>query len=95
MPLFTVPDPAEILLQPKSELAEMYVRAFEAPLQLESPAPAIFAMKRLEVEAVVEKKFVEVAEVVVDREMRSKMCVPVQWGEKAWSMVKVGWAPIT
>lgn len=38
---------------------------------------------------------VEVASVVVERVMVLKMCAPVQVGVKDWSMVKVGWEPIT
>ena len=36
------------------------------------------------------KKEVEVASVEVERVMELKMWAPVQVGEKAWSMVKVG-----
>lgn len=55
----------EILLQPK--VPEFQVRAFEALLQLLRPAPLKTPAKRLEEEAVVAKKLVEVAEVVVPR----------------------------
>ena len=58
-------------------------------------APPAEETTRLVVEALVEEKFVVVAWVVVERVMLLKMCAPVQVGEKAWSTVKVGCAPIT
>lgn len=56
------PPPPVIELQPKSEVDEFQVSALEALLQLVSPAPPNLAAKRFEVEAVVAKKFVVVAE---------------------------------
>lgn len=52
--------------------------------QVVRPAP-----KKLEVEAVVAKKLVVVAAVVVERVMLLKMCAPVQVGENVWSTVMV------
>jgi cephalosporin-C deacetylase-like acetyl esterase len=47
------------------------------------PLPVV--KKRLVEEAVVEKRLVVVAEVVVERVMLLKMWAPVQVGVKAWS----------
>ena len=57
--------------------------------QVASPAPLKRAVKRLEEEAVVLKRLVEVALVVVDLVMLLKICAPVQVGLKAWSTVMV------
>lgn len=99
----TPPLPPVIVLQPNNPDEEVHVRAFEAELQFVNPAPArvvivvapilLLVENRFVEDAVVEKRLVVVAEVVVERPIVTPLTkvvdAVVQIAPNVWSSDKV------